>query len=346
VLDFIHLTFRGVTTSPWHVGKVRYSNYLYTRRDILWGRGVRGPILRQLWRTYCYKSDLRERVDFVEDRDCVVCASASDCPFFNLRGCDDEGEFKDKPRFIVSNLIFVSEFEVGRVALVSIDDRLRSVIPQKAPVYVEYIPSGVKFVFDVILMGDGARFQSEVEEAVKVSLKFHGWGGFANEGFGRGEIVELEKRGFGEFERSVLKPSAEKVSSGSVVFEIKPLLILDKDGGGFYTSVAEEGFLSKLCNSINERYWQFYNTHVYVQEVLKGVFGRARSMRIRGWSMKSTPSNLVFKGIGGELIFELEGVGEEHAKALALARFGIGRFKNQGFGSLIIKGGENQTATL
>jgi hypothetical protein len=289
---------------------------------------------------------MRERVDFVEERDCVVCASASDCPFFNLRGCDDEGEFKDKPRFIVSNLSFVGEFEVGRVALVSIDDRFRSVIPQKAPVYVEYIPAGVGFVFEVILMAEGARFQKEVEEAVKVSLKFHGWGGFSNEGFGRGEVVSVERRGFDEFERSVLKPSAEKISSGSVAFEIKPLLILDKDGGGFYTSVVEEGFLNKLCNSVNERYWQFYGKHVHIQEVVRGVLGRARSMRIRGWSMKSAPSNPVFSGLGGELVFELVGVGGEYAKALALARFGIGRYKNQGFGSLIMKGGENQTATL
>ena len=345
-MEFIHLLFRGRTTSPWHVGRLKHSNYLYTRRDILWGRGVRGPILRQLWRTYCPKSDLRERVEFDEERDCLVCASASDCPFYNLRGCDDEGEFKDKPRLIVSNLSFVSDFEVGRVALVSMDDSLRSAIPQKAPVYVEYIPSGVEFVFEVILMADGTRFCREVEEAAEVSLKFHGWGGFSNEGFGRGEIVEVVRRNFQEFEEFALKPSVKKILSGKkVVFEIKPILILDREKGGWYTSILEEGFLNKLCNSINERYWQFYTTHTYTQQTVRNVSGRAKSLKIKGWSMKGKPPNTDFKGIGGELIIELKDPNQEQARALALAKYGIGRYKNQGFGSLNIEGGENKTAT-
>jgi len=346
-LEFAHLTFRGKTTSPWHVGKRGYSNYLYTRRDILWGRGVRGPILRQLWRTHCPRSDARERVEFDEEKDCRTCVSAPDCPFYNLRGSGDEGEFKDKPRLIVSNLRFLGEFEVRRIALAVVDDKLKSAIPGKAPIYVEYVPPGVGFLFEVILMAEGVRFEREVVEAAKVSLKFHGWGAFCNEGFGRGEMVEVKRRGFSEFEQDILKPAADMMpSSGKIFFEITPLLILDKDGGGNYTSTLEEGFQNKLCNSINERYWQFYNTHVHTQESVKEVFGRSRTLKIRGWSMKRVRSNMSFEGIGGELVFEVEGLSREQATALTLASYGVGRYKNQGFGSLTTKGGEGKTATL
>jgi len=340
--DFLHLHFKGRTTTPWHVGKRRYSNYLYTRDDYLWGRGIRGPLLRQLWRTFCPKSGARDGLNFKPERDCSVCSLTSKCPFINLRGSPDEGEFKDRPRLIITNLWFVGGVEKGRVALATLDERYLGVVEEKAPVFVEFIREGAKFEFEVILMGDGVRFADEVESAIKVSLEFHGWGGFCNEVFGRGVIESVRKHGFNSFEYKYVDGSVKSIMDelrrrGSRLrFRISPLLIIDKDSGGFYKSILEKGFSEKFLNCVNERYWQFYRRHIHVQDSLLKIFGRARTIMIRGWSRK-TGGEKVFRGIGNEVVLQFGGeLGFEEARALALMRYGVGRYKNQGFGTLTL----------
>jgi len=338
-LTFIHMKFKGRTTSPWHVGKRRYGDYHYTRDDYLWGRGIRGPVLRQLWRTYCPKSDAREGVNFTPDRDCPNCVDAKDCPFNNLVGSADEGEFKDKPHLIITNLHFLGRVEKGRLAIATLDERYRGVVAGRAPVFVEYLREGAGFEFEAILMGEGARFALEFESAVKTSLRFFGWGGFCNEGFGRGTITSVEKNGFNIFNYEYVEAAAEKIQEKmreekTVTFTINPLLILEKDSGGIYRSVYEEGFIKKLCNCINERYWQFYGNHTYVQRSVEGVSGRARTIRMKAWSRAHRkPKN--FEGIGNEITLHFKGSLEvDDAKAFALTKYGVGRYKNQGFGSL------------
>jgi len=338
-LTFIHMKFRGRTTSPWHIGKRRYGDYHYTRDDYLWGRGIRGPVLRHLWRTYCPKSDMREGVNFTPNRDCPNCVDARDCPFNNLVGSADEGEFKDKPHLIITNLRFLGGVEKGRLAIATLDPRYRGVVEGRAPVFVEYLHEGAEFEFEAVLMGEGARFAWEFEAAVKTSLRFFGWGGFCNEGFGRGTITDVEKNNFKIFNHKYVEATAEKIQEKAceektITFTINPLLILEKDDGDVYRSVYEEGFIKKLCNCINERYWQFYDEHIYIQEKIEALGGRARTTRIRGWSRK-TRNRILFEGIGNEItLYFGEKLNTEEAKALALARYGVGRYKNQGFGSL------------
>lgn len=334
---FIHLLFRGKTTTSWHVGLKRFGDYLYTRTDILWGRGVRGPLLRQLWRTYCPLSDVRDRTPFVPEKDCPRCSMAADCPFNNLRGSPDEGEFKDRPRLIVTNLEFKDEVTPEVLALVARDERFLGVVPGKGPVYVEYIPPGIRFEFEIVMMGEGARFADDVVRAVEVSLRFMGWGGLCNEGFGRGVVEEAVRRSFGEFERDFVEPVAERLEGGDEArLKIVPMLILDRDGGGYYTSITEdrEGFRRKLTNCINERYWQFYRDNIYVP--VADVSGKARPAEISAWSRKEG-CRKTFKGLSGELVLHTERpLKAEEAKAIAVCRYGVGRFKNQGFGSLIL----------
>jgi len=320
------------------VGKKHYGDYLYTRDDYLWGRGIRGPLLRQLWRTFCPRSGVGDGLDFRPERDCSDCPFALRCPFINLRGSPDEGEFKDKPRMVVTNLRFVCGVERGRVALATLDDRHLSVVEEKAPVFVEFIHPGARFEFEVILMGDGAKFVDEVKSAVEISLEFHGWGGFCNEGFGRGVIENVVEHGFDSFEHEYIEPIVNMLLESEdrrFRFRIYPLLMIDKDSGGFYVSILEPGFSEKFSNCVNERYWQFYRKHIHIQSSLVKVFGRARTVRIRGWSRKEGRRKS-FIGIGNEIILQFDDLGVEEAKALAMMKYGVGRYKNQGFGSLIL----------
>jgi hypothetical protein len=266
---------------------------------------------------------------------------AQECPFWNLRGTADEGEFKDKPRLIVTNLIFRrGSVRKDRIALTTLSDQYLGVVEAKAPVFIEYICEGAEFEFEAVLMGEGVRFADQFTSAVEVSLKFLGWGGFCNEGFGRGAIVNVRKHSFSNFEYDVIEPLAEKIldeanRSGYLTFNVIPMLMLDRDGGsGVYTSIFQEGFRDKLCNCINERYWQFYDRHAYIQGKIESIGGRARTTSIRAWSRKIR-GKIQFEGIGNEVtLYFSDKLDSEEAKIIALTRYGVGRYKNQGFGSL------------
>ncbi|MEM4847099.1 MAG: hypothetical protein QW794_05015 [Thermosphaera sp.] len=346
-MSFIHLRYLGETVTPWHVGRLPqriaalgFPDLQYTRTDLMWGRGLRGPILRQLWRSYCPLSDSRDGAAFRPEDDCPKCSMLDECPFGNLRGSDDEGEWKDKPRLIFTNLRFrlPADFQPPRLTFTTLDEEWLGTAEERGPYTVEYIPPGTRFEFEVILMADGARFEKEFDDAVRTSLKFFGWGGRCNEGFGRGRIIERERAGYEEFwRRYVSEPASKVLDRRELDLRVELLLILDKDGGGYYTSTREEGFLEKFCNCVNERYWQFTSEHIYAQEAIKGVEG-GRPGLLRGWSRKLS-RELIFKGISDRIRLMLgDNIEEQIAEAIALARYGIGRYKNQGFGSLLISG--------
>lgn len=345
--QFVHLKYIGKTMAPWHVGRLPqriaargFPDLLYTRTDLMWGRGIRGPVLRQLWRSYCSLSEPRDGIDFRPERDCPECRMQEDCPFNNLRGSDDEGEWKDRPRLILTNLKFdlPESFRPPRLTFTTLDEEWLGTSEEKGPYTIEYIPSGLKFTFEAILMADGVRFERELDQAVRVSLRFFGWGGRCNEGFGRGEIIECERRGYDDFWKTYVAREAEKVFEREKLgMKVETLLIIDRDSGGYYTSTCEGGFLEKLCNCINERFWQFTGQHIYVQESVKGVEGGVPGI-LRGWSRRLS-REVIFKGIaeGIELHFRGE-LKESIAEAIALTRYGLGRYKNQGFGCLLIEG--------
>ena len=95
--------------------------------------------------------------------------------------------------------------------------------------------------------------------------------------------------------------------------------------------------MEKLCNCANERYWQFFGKSVHLQGKIERFSGRARAMKIFAWSRKLGRRKL-FEGLGNELSFHFkERLGVEEAKVLAVLKYGVGRFKNQGFGSLRVK---------
>jgi len=334
-MRFLNLRFKGITTTPWHIGDRIFGDYRYSRRDYLWGRAVRGAILTYLWRTYCHKSDIREKVRFNPDEDCKNCKDREECPFFNLRG-SGEGEFKDTPKLIVTNLKFKNKLRKDRIPLISLDEEYLGV--SKGPVWIEFIPSGAEFEFEIILIGDGVRFKEDVKNAVRSVLTFFGLGGFKNEGFGRGRISDINELNLEEFRNELLK-IGEKIKdeikrNGKITFEIEPILMLEKNKNEYFTSIIEKGFKEKLINCLCERYWQFFKENIYIP--IEEVTGASRSVKIRAWSRKYN-REIKFEGIAGELTIHISEVSDEQALALALAKYGIGKFKNMGFGSLILK---------
>jgi len=95
-------------------------------------------------------------------------------------------------------------------------------------------------------------------------------------------------------------------------------------------------FKKKLINSINERYWQFFKENKYLN--VKEINGNV-SYKIMNAYSKKEKRFLKFEGIVGtlKLLFEKH-LNKEELRMIGIAKYGIGRYKNQGFGSLILRG--------
>jgi len=109
------------------------------------------------------------------------------------------------------------------------------------------------------------------------------------------------------------------------------MLLLERYNGGLYLNTFEDGFTDKLRNSIIERYWQFYKDKRYLP--LNNVDGYVRRTQIRGWSRKEGRSQ-TFVGMSGQIVLKFYELQSNEEKVLAIARYGVSRWKNQGFGCL------------
>jgi hypothetical protein len=321
--DFINLRFIGRTTSPWSIARRIYSDYIYCQ-DFLWGRGVRGPVLNYLLKAYCGRTGILP---------CEGCVKKAECPFYNLYGADREGEDKDSPRLVVTSLRFEGK-PAGkpRQPLISRSELTNGVA--LGPVFVEYIPVNTTFRFEAILTSDAVKFIDEFKEAVRATLALSGWGGRCSRGYGRGVVVQLEELDFDNWASSIEECVKPLVGSQEVYLEIHPILILERyEGEGVYGSILEEGFTRKLRSSIEERYWQFFRVNARLRGI-EAVSGRCQQMTFRSWSRRDSREKH-FTGIAGTLKVRFkEPLTAEEAMLLGVARYGIGRYKNQGFGSL------------
>lgn len=69
---------------------------------------------------------------------------------------------------------------------------------------------------------------------------------------------------------------------------------------------------------------------------IKPILDSEKTGLLRGWSRKLS-NEIFFKGVSDRIKLVLEDMFvEQTAEAITLARYGIGRYKNQGFGSLLI----------
>lgn len=322
--EFLNLRFTGRTTSPWSIARRIYSDYIYCQ-DFLWGRGVRGPILSYLLKVYCENMS--------RSLPCGRCGREAKCPFYNLYGVDREGSYKDTPRLIVTSLRFNSNITVKpRHPLISRSEATNGVA--LGPVFVEYIPPDTPFTFEAILTSHAVDFADEFKEAVRATLALSGWGGRCSRGYGRGKITEVEELGFDEWASSIERQVKPLIDMQSVSLKIHPILVLDRyKGEGVYESIIEDGFTRKLRSSIEERYWQFFKENLRMKSI-ESVSGICHHATFRSWSRKEGKERF-FHGIAGTIKLNFrEPLAPEDAMMLGTAKYGVGRYKNQGFGSL------------
>ena len=325
--NFIHLHFLCQTTSPWSIGRMYAEAPLICCQSFLWGRAVRGPILNYLLRTYCPY--------FPKLPSCEKCLEKSNCPFYNLYGADKRGELKDTPRLIVTSLTFKETFgkmEFDRFPLLSRDSMTNGVA--LGPIFIEYIPPRTNFEFEALLIGKASEFDDYFIEAVRATLSLTGWGARCSRGCGRGRILgNVRKHSFDKWVEDYIDKRVRD-SSGlqEVSLRIFPILMLEKDKEVYYSSILEKGFLEKLRNSMQERYWQFFKRNHYLD--IKSVSGPCTHTMIRAWSRKENREKW-FSGLTGSIKIRFKSkLNEEDLRVIGVSWYGIGRFKNQGFGSL------------
>jgi CRISPR/Cas system CSM-associated protein Csm3 (group 7 of RAMP superfamily) len=322
-MELLNIHFKGITTSPWFIGRRQYSNYLYCQK-FLWGRAIRGPILNYLLKIYC--------PTFPYKLECKECNEKNECPFYNLYGIENNDELKGTPKLVITSLVF-EKIEIERLLFISRDSITNGV--SLGPISIEYIAPNTIFKFEIILTGPSVKFAEYIKEAIRATLAFAGWGGMCTKGYGRGKIIEIKEYDFNKWINEILDEKAKIFEDKKEIeLEIFPILILE-DNGKIYTSILEDNFKKKLVNSINERYWQFFKSNKYLK--VKKVSGNAFHTIMRAWSNKNNKP-LKFEGLSGtlKLLFE-EPIQKEESRMLGIAKYGIGRFKNQGFGSLQFK---------
>lgn len=324
--EFVHLHFTGKTTSPWVIGRRTYSNYIFCQR-FLWGRAVRGPVLGYMLKSYCpYLPS--------STLPCEGCTQREDCPFYNLYGADNEGAFKDTPRLLITSLAFKTP-RFPRMHLISRDAVTNGVA--LGPVTVEYIPPETCFEFEVIMTGEATGFVERLKEAVRATLTLTGWGARCSAGCGRGRIENVVNHGFDEWVSKYVERRVEELEGKrAFTLEIFPILMLEKEKNIYYTSVVEKGFRKKLANSMSERYWQFFKDSKYLR--IEDVSGACVFTAVRAWSRKDNRQVNNFRGLAGELQLRLTSrLSKEDLRVVGVSWYGIGRFKNQGLGSLMLK---------
>lgn len=323
-IKFVHLHFFGETTAPWTITKKRYSSYVYSY-NFLWGRAVRGPILNYILQSFC--PHLPNAM-----LPCCECSNYSECPFFNLNGSEKSGDFKDTPKFVVTSLTFRT-FDMRRLKLTSINI-LGNSNNSQGIVNVEYIPIGTNFEFEVILTGDASKFVNYVIEGARATLTLVGWGARCTEGYGRGKIIKVDRQSFTEWLQYVDKKTNTYEGKTTASLRAFPMLILSKEEARptIYTSIFERNFANKLANSMNERYWQFTKLNHHLN--IKNVSGNCTFTRVRSWSRRDNCSDL-FGGLSGDLFLEFTApLTASEARIIGISWYGIGSYKNQGFGSL------------
>jgi len=326
--EFVHLRFKGVTTSPWSIGRRSHSDVIYCQ-NYLWGRAVRGPVLNYLLKVFCPNLPTKKLP-------CDRCSLSKECPFYNLYGADKEGSYKDTPKLIVTSLTFKDANSIfQRIPLIS-----RSVLSNSValgPVFIEFIPPGVEFEFEVIFTGEATRFVEQFKEGVRATLALTGWGGQCSRGYGRGKILGVEERDFEDWVSDFIdSPTEHLIGSREVELSIHPIMILLKDNGEPYTSILEDDFRRKLRNSMQERYWQFFKENYHMKSI-KTISGPCYFTKVRVWSRKES-KELTFGGLAGEMKIEFrEPLNQKDARVIGVCRYGVGRYKNQGFGSLRLK---------
>jgi hypothetical protein len=327
-LEFVHLDFEGKTTSPWSIGRRYYSNYIYCQ-NFLWGRAIRGPILGYLLKTYC--PNLSNTI-----LPCDNCEEQEGCPYHNLNGCEKEGELKDTPKLIVTTLTF-DKFENERLFLTSKDAITNGT---SMGVNIEHIPIGTRFNFEVVLTGSAVRYTKNVVEAINGTLALAGWGGRCSRGYGRGRILKMEENNFDDWVTKYLDKRCNIFENECIItLNLFPILILETGEGPerIFTNIVEKNFILKLTNCMNERYWQFFKLHHHLK--IKSISGLCGFTRFRSWSRKDSSSGS-FGGLSGDLTLQFEApLTIEDLRTIGISWYGIGRYKNQGFGSLRIKEG-------
>ena len=326
--NFIHLHFIGKTASPWSISRMYSEAPLICCQNFLWGRAIRGPILNYVLRTYC--------PHFPELPPCIKCSERLDCPFYNLYGVDKKGEFKDTPRLVVTSLTFEDTFgkmEFERFPIISRDSMTKGVA--LGPVFLEYIQAGVNFEFEALLIGEASRFSNYFIEAVRATLSLTGWGARCSRGYGRGRLIKVKKHSFDEWVKDYIDKRTVKLNgSQEAYFRIFPIIILDKADEKCepYQSILEKGFINKLKNSMQERYWQLFKAHHYIK--IESVSGPCVHTMIRAWSRKENKDKW-FSGLTGSIKIRFGSkLNDKDLRVIGTAWYGVGRYKNQGFGSL------------
>ena len=316
--------FHCVLKSSFHTTQRKYQNLLKCAPYIL-GTTFRGVILGYLIEKYCTRTkidQLKKITDKAQidefhrncEQDCLV------REFFKR---DNGIQFSfgtfEKEKYLQTTRISLRR-ELGTAS-------------EGALANVECIGEGTEFTFEVILFEDLMDYTEEIKEAVEFSGKYSGIGSFKSVGLGRYSVKNVIIENLRDFLENVEFESPE--NPVEIQFDT-PLV--------FRMENLDEGLIAQMISGyLQERYCEIMQKPREEQINLKDLSFRVKPEFIHRYSLEtSQKENRLVMDTGSKLRFD---VWELDSATLAQfgigSRFGIGEWRNYGFGRFHQMRGEN-----
>jgi hypothetical protein len=310
----ISLKFQCIFKSPFHTTQRKYQNLLKCAPYIL-GTTIRGSILGFLIQKFCTDNKINELKKIGD--------SESIAKFH--RECEEDCIVKE----IYQNL---SDFHCsfgtfsndGYMSLTRISlNRDRKVSSEGAIVNVECIKENTKFDFELILFEEMMNFKKEIKETIENAGRYFGIGKFKSVGLGKFAVTDVSSQDlthiFEYNDQNSIDSDITSTFQSPFIFNIK--------------SVNETILTKQICDLIDERYHEIARKKTDTRIKIKNLSIEMKPEFIHRYSLEQSKieNRLVFE-VGSILKYQIENFKETNEQIEIASRFGIGEWRNCGFG--------------
>lgn len=315
----ISIAFQCSLLSPFHTTQREYQNLLTCAPYVL-GTTIRGAVLGYLIQKHCTGKKISQ-LEKTTDPDCILQIHKScgeSCPLSQF--------FEEStPNILFSFGEFHRPEYLSRTRIALRRDFRNA--SEGAIANVECIQEGSEFSFEVVLFDSLMDLEEEIAEAVRFTGEYLGIGRFKSVGLGRFRIEERRKEGV----ETLLERTKVPDSEIKLVFRTPLVFGMRKMDYRVMAEQISDSFLQRF-REISDR---DNDGKVEIAELdieMKPEFIHRHSFE------RSQVENRLVMDAGSKIRCVLPTIGRQHVIQLKIAsRFGIGDWRNCGFGRFHVK---------
>lgn len=320
----IAVDFHCTLTSPFHTTQRKYQNLLKCAPYIL-GTTLRGAILGYLIENHCDKAKI-EQLKRIVTREKIAefhRTCEQHCPIKEFFQKDTDIQFS------FGN--FRKEIEYTQTTRIALRREFRTA-SEGAIVNVECIQGGTGFDFEVILFENLMEYKKEIREAVEFAGRYKGIGCFKSVGFGRYTVNEVKEIDLSAFPETVdWKNTKNPVK---IYFDTPLVFRIDR--------LDEELIAETISLHLLERCQEVVQQPELRQLELKDLSFHVRPEFVHRYSLEvNQRENKLVLDAGSMLKFDVKNLDDNALFQFEIgSRFGVGEWRNYGFGKFLQRWGE------